>query len=54
MIMGLKRALMIIEEEKKFAVQVNPQMAMGMSQIESLIKKEINKLKGEEKCLETK
>lgn len=45
MIEGLEKAIEIIQKEKEFAVQVNPQMAMGMSQIENLIKKEINKSK---------
>lgn len=45
MIMGLKRALEIVQKEKKVAIKLNPQMAMGMGQVEMLIKKEIDKLK---------
>ena len=45
MIEGLERALEIIKEEKKVAIKLNPQMAMGMSQVYMLIAKEIDKLK---------
>ena len=40
MIEGLKKAKEIIEEEMKFARQVNSQMAIGMSQVLMLIEKE--------------
>ena len=39
---GLEKALEIIAKEKEFAKQINPIMAMGMEQIEKLIKKELN------------
>lgn len=39
---GLKLAIEIIEKEMEYAKQVNPQMAMGMSQIKMLIEKEIS------------
>jgi hypothetical protein len=42
---GLKKALEIIKKEKEFAITVNPQMAMGMSQIEMLINKELEQAK---------
>ena len=38
---GLKKAIKIIEEEMEYAKQVNPQMAIGMSQIKMLIEKEL-------------
>lgn len=40
---GLERAIEIIEKELEFAKLVNPQMAIGMSQIKMLIHQEINK-----------
>lgn len=41
---GLKVALEIVQVEKREAIQINPQMAMGMAQIEMLLKKKIEKL----------
>lgn len=38
---GLKKAKEIVEKEMEFAKKVNPQMAMGMSQVLKLIEKEI-------------
>lgn len=38
---GLKRATEIVEKEMKFAATVNPQMALGMSQVLMLFKKEL-------------
>lgn len=38
---GLSRAIEIIEEEKKFAIEINPQVAMGMAQILMLLDKEL-------------
>lgn len=38
---GLLLAKEIVEKEMKFAIEVNPQMAMGMSQILMLVDKEI-------------
>lgn len=43
MIKGLKKAIEIIEEEKKFAIKVNPQMALGMSQVLRIITEELKK-----------
>lgn len=45
MIEGLERALEIIQEEKEYAIKTNLLMAMGMSQVQELIQKEITKLK---------
>ena len=42
---GLERALEITKKEKEYAIKVNPQMAIGMSQIEILLKKEIKRVK---------
>lgn len=39
---GLEKALEIIRKEKEYAVQVNPHMALGMSQIEMLIQNELS------------
>lgn len=44
MIEGLKRAVEIIKEEKKEAIQINPQMAFGMTQVLMMIEEEIDKL----------
>ena len=44
---GLEKAIEIIEEELKFAREVNPSMAAGMIQIKGLI---LNELEEEEKC----
>lgn len=44
MIEGLNKALNIIRKEKKIAIKLNPQMAMGMGQVEKLIIDEINKI----------
>lgn len=41
MIEGLKKAIEIIEKEKEYAMQVNPQMAFGMSQVLRMIKEEL-------------
>ena len=38
---GLKKAIEIINKELEFAKQVNPQMALGMDQVKSLINKEL-------------
>lgn len=38
---GLKKAIEIIDKEIEFAKKVNPQMALGMSQIKMLLKKEL-------------
>lgn len=40
---GLEMAVGIIEKEMEFAVTVNSQMALGMSQVLMLIEKEIGK-----------
>ena len=38
---GLKKSIAIIETEIELAKKLNPQMAMGMSQIKMLIEKEL-------------
>lgn len=43
MIEGLKRAIEIIKEEKEYAIQINPQMAFGMTQVLRMIEEEIEK-----------
>lgn len=43
MLEGLKRAIEIIKEEKKEAIQINPQMAFGMSHILRIIEEEMEK-----------
>lgn len=49
MLEGLKKAVEIIENEKRYAREVNPLMALGMSQVQMLIEKEIKKLESEDK-----
>lgn len=43
MIEGLKRAVEIIEKERDFAKEINPQMAFGMTHILIMIKEELEK-----------
>ena len=40
---GLKRAIEIIEEEEKEAIQINTQMAFGMDHVSRMIKEELKK-----------
>ncbi len=47
MIEGLMKAIEIIEEEKKIAMSLNPQMALGMSQVLRLIADELKKEESE-------
>lgn len=41
MIDGLKRAVEIIKKEKKYAIEINPQMAFGMAQVLRMVEEEI-------------
>ena len=43
MVIGLIKALEIIDKEQEYAKEVNPIMYLGMEQIKELINKEIQK-----------